>query len=160
MELTVHELRLMGGVCRAVVVVSTVLGIAMLNAGAAGADGPVQLKSRLGDVCLDGPNPNWRGGVLINPCNGTDFQRWNLNGQQFESVAFPGKCLTAPGDSWVSYLGPCFNSLAQHWDIQPNGQVTTFTNSCLAVLGGPAPGTWVSARWCDGDLGQGWDSVP
>jgi hypothetical protein len=33
MELTVHELRLMGGVCRAVVVVSTVLGIAMLNAG-------------------------------------------------------------------------------------------------------------------------------
>jgi uncharacterized membrane protein len=41
MELTMHELRLMGGVGRAVVVVSTVFGVATLSAGAASADGPV-----------------------------------------------------------------------------------------------------------------------
>ena len=161
MELTMHELRLIGGVCRAVVAVSTVFGFAMLSAGAAGADGPVQLRSRLGDFCLDAPNAGWAGGAVINPCNGTDFQRWNLNGQQLESVAFPGRCLAVPsGDSWSSKLGPCYNSMAQHWNIQPDGQVKTDLGLCLTVLGGPGPGTWVSARWCNGDVGQGWDSVP
>ena len=48
MELTMHELRLMGGLGRAVVVVSTVFGVATLSAGAASADGPVQIRSRLG----------------------------------------------------------------------------------------------------------------
>jgi hypothetical protein len=160
MELTMHELRLMGGVRRAVVVVSTVLGVATLSAGAAGADGPLQLRSRFGDVCLDAPSGGWYAPVVINPCNGTDFQRWNLNGRQLESVAFPGSCLAIPGDSWYSHLGPCFNSYAQQWNIQPNGQVTTDTGACLTVLGGPGPGTRVSARWCNGDLGQGWDAVP
>jgi hypothetical protein len=154
-----HEFRLMGDVCRAVVVVSTVLGVAMANAGAAGADGPVQLQSRLGEFCLDAPTAGWTA-LVINPCNGTDFQRWNHNGQQFESVAFPGRCLTVPGDSWASHLGPCYNTMGQHWTIQPNGQITADIGSCLSVLGGPGPGTQVSARWCDGDLGQGWDSVP
>jgi hypothetical protein len=97
--------------------------------------------------------------MVINPCNGTDFQRWNLNGQQLESVAFPGRCLKAD-DSLVSYLGPCFNALVQQWNIQPNGQVTSYNGRCLTVLGGPGPGTRVDARWCNGDLGQGWDSVP
>jgi hypothetical protein len=44
-----YALRIIGGVCRAVVVVSTVLGVAMVSVGAAGADDPVQLRSRLGD---------------------------------------------------------------------------------------------------------------
>lgn len=49
------ELRLVGGVLRVLVVVGAVFDVAVLNAGAASADGPVQLKSRLGDVCLDAP---------------------------------------------------------------------------------------------------------
>lgn len=44
------ELRLVGGVLRVLVVVGAVFDVAVLNAGAASADGPVQLKSRLGDV--------------------------------------------------------------------------------------------------------------
>src|SRR5580698_7763653 len=82
------------GVGRALVVVSTVLGGPMLSAGAASADGPIHVRSRLGDACLDAPS--WIGDipVVINPCNDSDFQRWNLNGQQLENVAFPGKCLT------------------------------------------------------------------
>jgi hypothetical protein len=54
-ELTRHELRLMGGVGRAVVVVSTVFGVATLSAGAASADGPVQIRSRLGDFVWTPP---------------------------------------------------------------------------------------------------------
>lgn len=50
------ELRLVGGVLRVLVVVGAVFDVAVLNAGAASADGPVQLKSRLGDVCLDAPS--------------------------------------------------------------------------------------------------------
>src|ERR1700744_499349 len=120
-----------GGVGRALVVVST--GFAMLSAGVASGDGPIHVRSRLGDACL--APPSWIGDVpvVINPCNDSDFQRWNLNGQQLESVAFPGKCLKAD-DSLVSYLGPCFNSLVQQWNIQPNGQVTTYNGRCLTVL--------------------------
>ena len=88
-----HELRLMGGVGRDLVVVGAVFGVVMLSVGAASADGPVQLSSRLGDVCLDAPSGSWLTAVVINPCNGTDFQRWNLNGRQLESVAFSGECL-------------------------------------------------------------------
>jgi hypothetical protein len=66
-ELTMHELRSMGGVGRALVVVGTVLGVAVLSAGAAAADGPVQLRSRLGDVCLDAPSGSWFSAVVINP---------------------------------------------------------------------------------------------
>lgn len=39
------ELRLVGGVLRVLVVVGAVFDVAVLNAGAASADGPVQLKS-------------------------------------------------------------------------------------------------------------------
>jgi hypothetical protein len=53
-----HALRLIGGVCRAVVVVSTVLGVATVSAGAAGADGPVQLRSRfIGTAQADPQSP-------------------------------------------------------------------------------------------------------
>ena len=106
MELQMHELPLMGGVGRALVVVSTVFGVATLSAGAASADGPVQLRSRLGELCLDAPGGSWFTAVVINPCNGSDFQRWNPNGRQLESVAFSGECLTMPGESWFSHLGP------------------------------------------------------
>jgi hypothetical protein len=163
MELTMHELRLMGGVGRAVVVVSTVFGVATLSAGAASADGPVQIRSRLGDFCLDAPSPSGDIPVVINPCNGSDFQRWNLNGRQLENVASPGRCLTMPVEGSVSHLELCRDAYIQHWSFQPNSQVTTDAGSCLTVLsvfGNIGPGTRVSARWCSGDPGQGWDSVP
>ncbi|OOK69212.1 hypothetical protein BZL30_7266 [Mycobacterium kansasii] len=38
---------------RVLAVVGAVFGVAVLCAGTASADGPVQLKSRLGDFCLD-----------------------------------------------------------------------------------------------------------
>ncbi|RFZ41306.1 Ricin-type beta-trefoil lectin domain protein [Mycobacterium marinum] len=153
--------QLMGGLRRVIVVVSMVFGAATFNAGQAGADGPVQLKSRLGDVCLDAPSGSWITPVVINPCNGTDFQRWNLtDAQQLESVAFPGECLNMPGQSWAVHLQPCVDWFSQHWTIQPNGQVTNEFGGCLTVLGGPAPGTWVATRFCNGDApDQGWDSV-
>jgi hypothetical protein len=39
----------------ALVVVGAVLGVALLSAGVASAADPVQLRSRLGNWCLDGP---------------------------------------------------------------------------------------------------------
>jgi hypothetical protein len=158
-ELTMHELRVMGGVGRARVVVGTVLGVALLSSGAASADGAVQIRSQLGDLCLDAPSFIGDIPVVINPCNGTDFQRWNLNGRQLENAAFPGKCLTAPGSGAV-HIEYCRDAFIQHWSFQPNGQVTSDFGNCLTVLGGPDPGTRVAARWCGGGPGQGWDSVP
>jgi hypothetical protein len=85
-----YALRIIGGVCRAVVVVSTVLGVAMVSVGAAGADGPVQLRSRLGDFCLDAPLGNMQVSMVINPCNGTDFQRWNPMASSLRAWRSPG----------------------------------------------------------------------
>lgn len=152
----------MAGARRALVIAGAVLGVAVLNVGVARADGPVQLRSRLGDVCLDAPSGSWFTPVVINPCNGSDFQRWNLTAaRQLESVAFPGECLNVPGESWWAHLQPCVDWISQHWNIQPNGQVTNDLGGCLAVLGGANPGTWVSTRWCNADApDQQWDSVP
>lgn len=155
------ELRLVGGVLRVLVVVGAVFDVAVLNAGAASADGPVQLKSRLGDVCLDAPSGSWFSPLVINPCNGTDFQRWNLtDDRQVESVAFPGECVNIGNALWAR-LQPCVNWISQHWTVQPDGLVTSDLDACLTVLGGPDPGTWVSTRWCDPNApDQQWDSVP
>src|ERR1700742_294033 len=92
MEQSMRELRLMAGAGWTLVLIGTVFAVAALSAGAASAGGTVQLKSRLGDACLDAPS--WLGDipVTINPCNGSDSQHWNLNGRQLESAAFPGKC--------------------------------------------------------------------
>ena len=152
--------RLIRGVAGALLVVSAVLGGATLNADGASADGPVHIRSRLGDTCLDAPS--WIGDVpvVINPCNDSDFQRWNLNGGQLENVAFPGKCLTDPQKGSSVHLEMCRGAMVQHWNFQPNGQATTDLGNCLTVLGGPGPGTRVSARYCTGDPNQGWDSAP
>ncbi|KLO26854.1 RICIN domain-containing protein [Mycobacterium haemophilum] len=156
-----RESRLWGGVRRAGVVVGAVFAVAVLNTGVASADGPVQLKSRLGDVCLDAPSGSWFTPLVINPCNGSDFQRWNFTGDgQIESVAFPGECVNVPGEALWVRLQPCMNWISQQWTIEPNGHVTSPLGACLAVLGGPGAGTWVSTRWCSGALDQGWDSIP
>lgn len=153
--------KLMSCIRRALVVAGTVLGVAMLSVGVANADGPIQLKSHLGDYCLDAANGSWFTPVIINPCNGTDFQRWNFTAdRQLESVAYPGVCLNQPGESWTAHLQGCLDWFTQRWTLQPNGQVTGDLSGCLTVLGGPNPGTWVSTRWCDGSPDQGWDSVP
>ncbi|CAJ1499847.1 RICIN domain-containing protein [[Mycobacterium] holstebronense] len=129
----------------------------MLSAGGASADGPVHLRSRLGDVCLDAPGVGIYSPVVINPCNGTDSQRWNLNGDgRIESTAFPGQCLSVE-DSATAHVLACWNS--RRWAIDPNGQITVILGGCLSVLGGPDPGTWVSTRICNGAPEQGWDSA-
>jgi hypothetical protein len=98
--------------------------------------------------------------VVINPCNDSDFQRWNLNGQQLENAAFPGKCLTQQDKTSVLYIEMCRGAMVQHWNFQPDGQVKNDVGNCLTAFGGPAPRTRVSGRWCNGDPGQGWDLAP
>ena len=84
----------MGGVCRAIVASGAIFGVALLSAGISSAAEPVQLKSRLGDWCLDGPNGN-NAATVVNPCNGSNSQRWVLNSAgQIESAAFPGRCVS------------------------------------------------------------------
>jgi hypothetical protein len=152
--------RMTRGARRALVVVGAVFAGAMPGVGVATGDGPVVLKSRLGDLCLDAPSDNWPTQVVVNSCTGTDFQRWNVTAdQRLESAAFPGKCLTMPSDAAsVSRLQPCWNS--QHWTVQPDGRITATFGPCLTVLGGPGPGTSVAARNCTGGPEQGWDSSP
>jgi Ricin-type beta-trefoil lectin domain len=88
------ESRLMGGVRRALVAVGAVFGVALLSAGVASAAGAVQLKSRLGNWCLDGPNGN-NTATMVNPCNESKSQLWNFNSAgQIESVAYPGACVS------------------------------------------------------------------
>jgi hypothetical protein len=157
-----RESRLISGVRRALAAIGAVFAVAVLCAGEATADGPVQLRSQLGDLCLDATNGAIFAPSLINPCNGSDSQRWNLNGAgQLESVAFPGSCLTTPGQSWWVHLQPCGDFYTEHWSIQPNGQVTATFGGCLTVLGGADPGTQVSTRACVGNApDQAWDSAP
>ncbi|OBK80329.1 hypothetical protein A5649_12840 [Mycolicibacter heraklionensis] len=164
-----HRLRVLGGVGRVLAVLGTALCVAVGFVGPAAADGPVRLGSRLGDFCLDAPSANYFAAVVINPCDGSDSQRWYLNGRQLQNVAFPGGCLINPAanatanpadESMFAHLGPCAGMWPQNWNIDPDGQVKNDTGwYCLTVLGGPAPGTWVSSRYCNGDPSQGWDVI-
>ena len=138
---------------------ATVSLCAITTAGPAAADGPVQIRSRMGDACLDGPTDAWPAHVMVNPCNGSNFQRWNVTGdQRLESAAFPGRCLNFPRDIEALGLVACFNS--HHWAIQPDGHITAPLGGCLTVLGGPDAGTGVGSRTCGGGPEQGWDSLP
>ena len=151
------------GVCRAVVVVGAVLGVAMLTAGVASAADPVQLRSRLGNWCLDGANSN---STVVNPCNGSKSQLWVFNPRgQIESVAFPGQCVSInnAADTTPVILSTCQTSADNaRWNQQPNGQVTSVLGPCLNINGGVAnPGTSVIAYHCIPDVAdEEWDSVP
>jgi hypothetical protein len=159
-----HESRLMGGVRQAFVVVGAVLGVALLSAGMASAADPVQLKSRLGNWCLDGPNSN--AATMVNPCNGSKSQLWVFNSAgQIESAAFPGECvrISDAADDTPVILLPCqTNANNDSWSRQTNGQVTSALGPCLNVFGGVAqPGTAVIAYHCIPDVAdEEWDSVP
>jgi hypothetical protein len=159
-----HESRLMGGVRRALVVVGAVFGVALLSAGVASAAEPVQLKSRLGNWCLDGPNGS-NTATMVNPCDGSKSQLWVFNSAgQIESVAFPGNCvnISDAADTTPVNLLPCqTNSNNQRWNAQPNGQVTSALGPCLNISGGVAnPGTPVIAYHCIADVAdEQWDSV-
>lgn len=124
---------------RALVLVAVALGIAIPSAGAANADGPVQLKNAVGDLCLDAPNGGWFTPVVINPCNGADTQRWIVNGDGYESVAFSGECLTKMYERLVVYIQPCSNWPSQRFTSEANNQIVNGFGGCLATLGGPRP---------------------
>jgi len=158
------ESRLMGGVRRTLVVAGAVFAVALLSAGAATAADSVQLKSRLGNWCLDGPNGN-NTAMMVNPCDGSKSQLWNFHSAgQIESVAFPGACMSISNaaDTTPVILSTCqTNSNNQLWNTQPNGQVTSALGPCLNVNGGVAnPGTAVIAYHCIPDVAdEEWDSV-
>jgi hypothetical protein len=160
-----HGSRLMGGVRRALVVVGAVFGVALLSAAVASATDPVQLKSRLGNWCLDSPNGN-NTATMVDPCNGSNSQLWNFNSSgQIESAAFPGACLSISNaaDTTPVILAVCqTNSNNERWNTQPSGQVASALGPCLNVNGGVAnPGTPVIAYHCIADVAdEEWDSVP
>jgi hypothetical protein len=159
-----HESQLMGGVRRSFVVVGAMFGVALLSAGVASAATPVQLKSRLGNWCLDSPNGN-NAATMVNACNGSKSQLWNFDpAGQIESVAFPGTCVSISNaaDTTPVILSACHtNSNNQRWNTQPNGQVTSALGPCLNIDGGVAnPGTPVIAYHCIADVAdEQWDSV-
>ena len=155
----------MGGVCRAIVASGAIFGVALLSAGISSAAEPVQLKSRLGDWCIDGPNGH-NTATIVNPCNGSKSQLWLFNAAgQFESVAFPGDCLSISGaaDGTPVILASCqTNANNERWNPQTNGQITSALGPCLNVFGGVAqPGTPVIAYQCAVEVAdEQWDSVP
>lgn len=156
--------RLMGDVRHFLIAIGAVFSVALLSAGVAGAAAPVQLKSRLGNWCLDNPNGN-NAATMVNACNGSKSQLWNFNSAgQIENVAFPGSCLSisSAADTTPVILSACqTNSNNQRWNTQPNGQVTSALGPCLNVNGGVAnPGTPVIAYHCIPDVtDEQWDSV-
>lgn len=149
---------------RSVSIVGALLGVALLGAGVASAADSVQLKSRLGNWCLDAPNGS-NTATMVNPCGGSQSQRWVFNSAgQIESVAFPGSCLsiTNPTDGTPVTLASCqTNTNNASWSSQPNGQLTSALGPCLNIFGGVAqPGTAVIAYHCIPDVAdEQWDSV-
>ncbi|MDH6198130.1 hypothetical protein M2272_004789 [Mycobacterium frederiksbergense] len=133
-----------------------------LSAGVANAAGPVQLKSRLGDWCLDGPGSN--AAAVLNRCAGSQTQMWDVDaGGQIRSVAFPQQCLSIStgADTTPATLAPCqVNASNQRWNSQGDGQLVSL-GACLNVNGGVAqPGTAVIAYRCLADVtDEQWDTV-
>ena len=159
-----HESRLMGGVRRALGVVGAVSGVVLLSAGVASTADQVQLKSRMGNWCLDAPGGS-NTATVINPCNGSQSQLWIFNpAGQIQNVAVAGNCLSIgnAADTTPVNLLPCQNNANnQQWNHQPNGQVTSALGPCLNVNGGVAnPGTAVIAYHCIADVAdEEWDGV-
>ena len=159
-----HESRLKGGVRRALVVAGAGFGVALLSAGVASAADPVQVRSRLGNWCLDGPNGKDTP-TILNPCNGSRSQLWVFDPDgRIESVAFPRQCLdiSGPADVTPVMLSPCRGDRTNgRWTLQPNGQITSALGPCLNVNGGVAnPATPVIAYHCIPDVtDEQWDSV-
>lgn len=160
-----REWRTMSNVRRTLTVGGAVFEVALLSVGVAGAADPVQLKSRLGNWCLDGANGN-NAATMVNPCDGSNTQRWVFKtAGQIESAAFPGDCLGISGaadDTPVFLLSCGTNADNTRWSRQPNGQLTSALGPCLNVFGGVArPGTPVIAYHCIPDVeDEEWDSVP
>jgi hypothetical protein len=158
------ESRLMGGVRRALFITGAGFGVALLTAGVASAADPAQLRSRMGNWCLDGPNGKDTP-VMINPCTGSKSQLWIFNSAgQLESFAFPRQCanIGSPADTTPVILRPChIDPNNARWNIQPNGQVTSALGPCLNINGGVAnPGVPVIAYHCIPDVtDEQWDSV-
>jgi Ricin-type beta-trefoil lectin domain len=156
------ESPLMDSVRRTLVVVGAVLVVTPLSAGVASADDPVQLKSRLGNWCLDGPNGS-SAATMVNPCDGSRSQLWNFNSAgQIESMAFAGNCVSISNaaDTTPVTLSPCqSNANNQRWNRQANGEITSALGPCLNVNGGVAnPGTPVIAYHCIADVAdEEWD---
>lgn len=159
-----NKLQMISGVRRGVAASAAAFGVALLSAGVASADDDTfQLRSRLGNFCLDTPSGNVYTPTVINPCDGSPTQRWHVAPLlRIESVAFPGACL---GDmlfsQWVS-VNRCYMN-DQPWIIQPNGQVTgnLFDTPCLNVDGGVAnPWTHVIVALCAPDNpAEEWDTI-
>ena len=160
-----HRLQLTARMRWVLVVVGAVFGVALLGAGVASAADPVQLKSRLGNWCLDGPNGN-NTATMVNPCDGSRSQLWVFNSaDQIENVAFPGNCVSISdaADNTPVMLSSCQpNANNMRWNGQTNGQLTNALGPCLNVFGGVAqPGTPVIAYHCIADVDdEKWDSVP
>jgi hypothetical protein len=150
---------------RSPLIIGAVLGAALLSAATASAIGPVQLKSRLGNWCLDAPNGN-NDAAMVNPCDGSKSQLWALDSAgRIESVAFPGQCVSirdGVDNTPVTLAGCQPNANNLQWNSQPNGQLVSALGPCLNVFGGVAqPGTPVIAYHCIPDVeDEEWDSVP
>lgn len=159
-----HGSWLMAAWRRPLVVVGAVLGVGLLSAGVASAADPVQLKSRMGNWCLDAPNGN-NTATVINSCDGSKSQLWAFNGAgQIGSLAFPGQCVSInnAADNTPVTLSPCqSNSANQSWNSQANGQITSALGPCLNISGGVAqPANPVIAYHCIPDVtDEQWDSV-
>jgi hypothetical protein len=159
-----HKSRLMGCVRCALIAVGAMFGVALLSAGLVSAADQVQLKSRLGNWCLDAPGGS-NTATVVNPCDGSQSQLWAFNSAgQIESVPAAGNCLSIANatDTTPVNLAPCqTNANNQQWNRQANGQVTSALGPCLNVNGGVAnPGTPVIAYHCIPDVAdEQWDSV-
>ncbi|KAA8964976.1 RICIN domain-containing protein [Mycobacterium sp.] len=140
-----------------------VSGAGLLLAATAGAADPVQLKSRMGNWCLDAPNGT-NTATVVNACNGSKSQLWVFGpAGHLQSVAF-GQCVTIsnPADDTSVVLAPCQSDAAnQHWDRQPTGQITSALGPCLNIAGGVAqPENPVIAYHCIADVDdEQWDTV-
>jgi hypothetical protein len=101
------ESRFLDGVRRALGVLVAVfdVAVALLSAGVACAANPVQLKSRLGDSCLDiGPLST----TIMNPCNGSNSQLWVFNSAgQIQSRGLSGQCLAINSDGHSPVVLAC-----------------------------------------------------
>jgi len=164
MHTTRHPPQTVRGPGRAGLVAGAVCGAALLLAATAGAAGPVQLKSRMGNWCLDAPSGN-NTATVVNPCTGSKSQLWVFApAGHLESEAFPGQCVTIsnPADDTPAVLAPCRSDAAnQHWDRQPTGQITSALGPCLNIAGGVAqPENPVIAYHCIADVDdEQWDTV-
>lgn len=113
--------------------------------------------------CVDVPGFSTTDGTQLDlwDCNGGGNQSWDYTAAH-ELKIYASKCMQIGADGAAGapvVIGECTGNATQHWNVNPDGSITSAANTalCLDASGaGTGNGTSVDVWYCNGAANQAW----